>query len=245
MAQIKKIIDKEWLNQKYTNEKMSFNGIAKIVKCSVQTIQNRMIEYNITPRTSKEAVKYSEIPHKIKIDKDWLNQKYTIEKLSAPKIAKILNCGTRAVTQRLWKYEITVRNTKEAMMLLNRSGKNNNFYGKKHSEVTTLKMSKNHIDVNGENNPSWKGGKSFEPYPIKWNNQLRESIRKRDNYKCQVCGCTQEENNRKLDVHHIDYVKENLDPNNLISLCKPCHMKTNTNREYWIQYFIDKEILLV
>jgi len=24
---------------------------------------------------------------------------------------------------------------------------------------------------------------------------------------------------------------------NLISLCKSCHMKTNCNREYWINYF--------
>ena len=37
--------------------------------------------------------------------------------------------------------------------------------------------------------------------------------------------------------NHIDYDKDNLDPKNLISLCKSCHMKTNHNRAYWINYF--------
>lgn len=38
-------------------------------------------------------------------------------------------------------------------------------------------------------------------------------------------------------VHHIDYNKLNCNPNNLITLCKSCHMKTNFNREYWLDYF--------
>lgn len=35
----------------------------------------------------------------------------------------------------------------------------------------------------------------------------------------------------------IDYDKDNLDPNNLISLCNSCHAKTNKNRDYWINLF--------
>jgi len=31
----------------------------------------------------------------------------------------------------------------------------------------------------------------------------------------------------------IDYNKENLEESNLISLCMPCHRKTNFNRDYW------------
>ena len=43
------------------------------------------------------------------------------------------------------------------------------------------------------------------------------------------------ENGRRLCVHHIDYDKENLDFDNLISLCHSCHGKTNFNQNYWIQ----------
>ena len=77
-------------------------------------------------------------------------------------------------------------------------------------------------------------------YPDDWTDTLKESIRQRDNYICQECGVHQDElkgMHKKLDVHHIDYDKENCHPDNLISLCKKCHMKTNFNRDYWIEYF--------
>jgi len=73
--------------------------------------------------------------------------------------------------------------------------------------------------------------------PIGDPNLLKESIRTRDNFICQECGIHQDELDRNLDVHHIDYNKDNLDPNNLISLCRTCHIKTNFNREDWQEYF--------
>ena len=85
--------------------------------------------------------------------------------------------------------------------------------------------------------PNWKGGKSFEPYPLGWNKTHKEQIRFRDGYKCQICGCSEVENIRKLSVHHIDYDKNNIELNNLISICIKCHSKTNFNREYWLKYF--------
>lgn len=107
-------------------------------------------------------------------------------------------------------------------------------------ESTKKKISRTHIRKRlgvGENNPNWRGGKSFEEYGQDWTDYLKESIRKRDNYICQLCGIHQDELDIKLDVHHKDYNKENLNPNNLISFCRSCHMKTNYNREYWIEYF--------
>ncbi len=84
-----------------------------------------------------------------------------------------------------------------------------------------------------ENHPMWKGGISFELYPGDWKDDIKDTIRKRDNCECQECGIEQEKLDRKLDVHHIDYNKHNLDPKNLISLCRKCHARTNTNRNYW------------
>jgi 5-methylcytosine-specific restriction endonuclease McrA len=91
-------------------------------------------------------------------------------------------------------------------------------------------------DYRLEKSPGWKGGKSFEPYPLGWNRTFKEQIRYRDGYKCQVCGKPEVENDRKLDVHHIDYNKENIKESNLISLCRSCHMKTNGERKKWIEY---------
>ena len=106
--------------------------------------------------------------------------------------------------------------------------------GKRRSEMCSM-----------ENHSNWKGGISFEQYPKEWTDDLKESIRKRDNHICEMCGTHQDELNngrvKKLDVHHIDYNKDNLNPKNLISLCRKCHLKTNYNRDYWLNYF-NKEL---
>lgn len=85
--------------------------------------------------------------------------------------------------------------------------------------------------------PNWLGGKSFEPYPTTWTFKLREAIRNRDGRQCRVCGKPEIDNGARLTVHHIDYVKENLAPGNLASLCTTCHGRTNFNRPSWIAWF--------
>jgi 5-methylcytosine-specific restriction endonuclease McrA len=89
----------------------------------------------------------------------------------------------------------------------------------------------------GEKASQWLGGKSFEPYTPAFNKELKESIRKRDEWRCQKCGVPQVECTKKLTVHHIDYNKANTIPTNLISLCVGCNAKVNSNREYWTKYF--------
>jgi 5-methylcytosine-specific restriction endonuclease McrA len=53
-------------------------------------------------------------------------------------------------------------------------------------------------------------------------------IRKRDRYSCALCG-----KRPAYDVHHIDYDKANTTEGNCITLCHPCHSRTNINREHW------------
>jgi len=54
-------------------------------------------------------------------------------------------------------------------------------------------------------------------YPSKWK-LLRGQIKKRDGYKCKICGSSE-----KLVVHHIDFNKENNHFSNLITVCRSCH----------------------
>ena len=86
-------------------------------------------------------------------------------------------------------------------------------------------------------NPNWKGGLSFDPYTPKFNKQLKELIRERDNRTCQKCGIPETEGKRRLDVHHIDYDKKNCLPRNLISLCNICNIQVNSNRKSWEDKF--------
>lgn len=94
----------------------------------------------------------------------------------------------------------------------------------------------------GKDSILWKGGLSENLYPTDWTDDLRESIRKRDGYACQMPGCGLHQDElkgmfTKHPVHHIDYDKDNCDPKNLITLCIKCHIKTNYNRDYWINFF--------
>jgi len=131
---------------------------------------------------------------------------------------------------------------------------NHPMYGKYHTEETIKKLiesHKGHIVSEEtkekirkanrmENNYNWQGGISFEPYTFDFNKELKELIRKRDNYRCQLCGMPECENIEKLCIHHIDYNKKNCSSDNLITLCRKCNVKANFNRDYWTEYFKNK-----
>jgi len=89
----------------------------------------------------------------------------------------------------------------------------------------------------GENHWNWNGGTSFEHYDKKWSNKFKRLIRKRDNQVCMLCGIHREKLSRALDVHHLNYDKKLTIPENCISLCISCHMKTNKNRKQWTPFF--------
>ena len=91
--------------------------------------------------------------------------------------------------------------------------------------------------MGGEKSPVWKDGISNKPYSFDFDKELKELIRKRDNYTCQRCGKTQEQERRALSVHHIDYDKENSNPKNLITLCEVCNVSVNFQRDYWTTVF--------
>lgn len=97
--------------------------------------------------------------------------------------------------------------------------------------------------VSGENNVRWRGGVGNFPYPFEFTDKLKESVRKRDNNICQSCGKTRvvvkKECGKDINIHHIDYNKQNCTSENLITLCGSCNSKVNTNREHWEKFFKD------
>lgn len=91
---------------------------------------------------------------------------------------------------------------------------------------------------NGENNPHWRGGISFEPYCPKFNNEFKERVRSFFGHRCAECG--EPQNGYKLHVHHVNFNKMSCcdgTPPLFVPLCTSCHSKTNHNREYWEQHF--------
>ena len=73
----------------------------------------------------------------------------------------------------------------------------------------------------GEDHWNWQGGKEDTRDSSK-SKQWRLAVYKKDDYKCQKCGCTE-----KLNAHHIyawaHYEELRYDINNGITLCEDCH----------------------
>lgn len=187
-------------------------------------------EFNPKRKTSKYCSVYCArwSCHKIfipkKVSKELIIKLYCEEKLSMANVAKRIGCGETMIHKWLHRFNVPIRTRSQSLL------------GRKKSEEH---IEKHRLALRGkyvlEKSFNWKGGKSFEPYGKDWKETLKESIRQRDNNMCQLCGKTQ--NNRRLSVHHIDYCKKNLNPDNLIALCLYCHAETNDNRDYWIKFW--------
>ena len=94
------------------------------------------------------------------------------------------------------------------------------------------------ILFSGKGHPNWKGGKSFEQYCDVWrDNEYKQDIHERDGNRCLNPYCNSK-NPADLTIHHIDYNKKNCKPNNLITVCRSCNSRANTDREWhkaWYQ----------
>lgn len=95
---------------------------------------------------------------------------------------------------------------------------------------------------NGPNHSQWKGGISFGKYCPKFDLRMKRHIREKYN-NCDFMSGLQDSicnRGRKLDVHHIDYNKQQgCDEHEwrLIPLSVSNHCRTNHNRPFWNRLF--------
>ncbi|MBA7583581.1 hypothetical protein ES708_25527 [subsurface metagenome] len=104
-----KDIDKEILYQDYIVKGLSSVKIARLYKLTQGTIIYWLHKYNIPMRIYESNIR------KKYWDKDWLYQKYIVEKLSAVKIGKMFNVGCSGVYKFLRKFNIPIRSVGEGI----------------------------------------------------------------------------------------------------------------------------------
>lgn len=116
--------------------------------------------------------------------------------------------------------------------------------GRKGWKPTSSQKIMHSIKMRGKNsrekNYFWNGGIYKSSYPKEFDGLLKLKIRERDYFTCQEC-CTNEDIlGYKLHIHHIDFNKKNCNMENLISLCRKCHSKTQYKKKDWIKYYKNK-----
>jgi len=252
-------LTKDFLIKEYIHKQKTMVQISKEINCSDDTVGNYLKKFKFKIRLLSESKKLNYYNNS-KLTKEILEKEYLINKKTQVQIAKKYKISCASVCRHIKYYKIPCRSRSEMY-----SGEGNPMFGKERPDMegsnnpnwnselikcpvcnkefychkSRIKLTKNiccsHICAGKLKTILFRKDDSL--YPLGWTKTFKEQIRYRDGYKCQLCGCSEVENSRKLSVHHIDYNKNNILPDNLISLCIHCHGKTNTHRTYWKKYF--------
>lgn len=195
--------------------------------------------------------------------KEWLYEQYVVEKRTANDIAKEVGRDSKRVWEWIRDYGIETRKRgfgdRDVWFV---KGQESAFKGKKHSEenkerqrnrmlkdgrVPYLVNGQHWLKQDGAHPASWKGGVTPERQAIYSSEQWKEAVKevwRREDATCQRCGKRQnEERDSKFHLHHLysfaDYPNLRVNPDNLVLLCKECHLfvhsKKNTNHEFMLK----------
>jgi len=220
-------LNKKILIKEYIINKRAGKQISKILNCSVVTVYRYLKKYGIKIRTISESLKGKYVGN---------NAFHYINGITIyPKYCKV--CGKEI---KRWK-------ATKCRACSHKKGIRRH-YCKCGKEIWNGSKQCKSCSRKGKLHWNWIKNRKLLDYTYEFNKELKEKIRKRDNYTCQICGINEEEHiskyRRVLHVHHIDYNKKNCLEDNLISLCNSCHTETNYNRNYWKEFY-EKKIKMI
>lgn len=194
------------------------------------------------------------------VTKEWLYQKYVVEGLGCPEIAKIVKRDPKRVYDWLIDLKIPTRSRGSDIRQQWKPGQESAFKGRRHTESTKeifrqtqlkhcnlphLNGKPHYLTVGDRKPASWKGGITPERQTFYRHKEWIDAVKiiwKRDNAVCQRCG--KKHNSKKhrgtFHIHHIISFmnkKERANPDNLVLLCRQCHLWIHSNKN------INKELI--
>lgn len=195
--------DKEWLIQEYVEKERSTHDIASEIEVTAGTINYNLEKFGIVRRDKStaggRAARESITPDEL-CNEEWLREKYIEDGLSQSEIAELVDRAPHAVSRAMRRLGIETRKPGPQP---------------------------------GPEHPLWKGGRP-RYYGENWG-EMRQKAIERDGGECRVCGINREEHREQhgddIQVHHIRPIMEFDEPedantlDNLITLCRPDHMK--------------------
>lgn len=212
-----------------------------------------------TPRYCSRNCKSEAQRRQKPVDRDWLYQKYIVEKLDCTQIAKLVNRNSKRVWEWIRDYGIETRKRGTTGNHIHAIGKPHNITPEGRKKLSDnaraarladgrkpyLKDGVHYLKgKRGADTPNWKGGITPERLKVYSSIEWKEAIKavwKRDNAICQRCG--KRHNTAKhrgtFDIHHIasfEVVELRCEVSNLVLLCEDCHYwvhsNANTDKEF-------------
>jgi hypothetical protein len=107
--------NKDWLSQKYIEEKLSAKEISKILKCSFRTVLHALHRFGI-------PIHGPQSKYQLLHNKEWLVDTYINKKNSTEFIAKITGSTSGNVSYALKMFGIEARSLSDAQILADRKG---------------------------------------------------------------------------------------------------------------------------
>ena len=172
-------------------------------------------------------------------DRDWLQEHYITKGLSHEDMASI--AGVSKHTIRAWIRKHGLQKPLGSWTI-GVSPWNTGKRYKAKVAFTQERRTKISEHMKGEKSHQWKGGITRESIVVRKNvEKLRLDTYVRDNYTCRLCG----QNSNKLTIHHVLPIWARVDlasePDNLVTLCRSCHLKVNHHEEEYIEIFGRKQ----
>lgn len=212
----------------------SINQISIKYNVTRKAVRRVLAEHNVEIRnlSTSQLVLYSDDIDPRIYDAEWLKTQYWDNNKSCKEIGQELNINQSTVRRRMHNLNVRVRTNSEAKIGV----------------------------LAGDKHPNWKGGVTPLDMLLReyFHTNLAPLAAKRDNYTCQICGKTHTILNVHHIIHfstivneiiseHPDLNPNNpddkmilydiivhdnrfLDLNNLITLCKDCHIKIHSKK---------------
>jgi len=115
------LYDKEWLTQKYVEEKLNAREMADLIGCSDKALIRAIKRFKIPTRNHKERIHLwlsKKYPNNTLVeDEEWLRKKYEEEKVSLGKIKQITHTTKARINDNMKKFGIMTRVRQETCYL--------------------------------------------------------------------------------------------------------------------------------
>lgn len=228
--------DAETLRHFYRWKRYSLLETAETIGCTEGTISKWCDRLGVETRDFREA-RDAGTPERL-ASESWLREQYVDKQRTCADISEQVGCTDTTVSRWLRRHGIPTRERhrpqKRVTLTCENCGEEfeaiESQSGKKYCDRSCYFDA---LDMpSGEEHWSWKATPEHRPAGEAWE-RLREEVRSRDGYTCQMCGREESDMDRTLDVHHLKRVRdmdgpraaEGTDPDLLVSLCRSCHRR--------------------